>query len=340
MKTGFVKDGAEMASPSKFNMWRVLLSVLVITVFAGIIMGYVSLFSSPSNRITQVSKPASEPELSKDMISSFRTRYALTITDPKVQVQVIEEIENVLKAQSPGAWQEGMYGAFKSIFPENAEWLMDMFKKLIQYNTWLDSSWGKLLSMGRKERSDILLAKRHEIFGPGAEQIWTDREKTETIFNVIDALNSVKNASLDDKLTFFLGTVRQSYGQEADNFIKSHQQELLESFLMLRSVQDDLAGMQPEDRRQNLKVIRQVMGMDRGSLKRLDDLDKMRDDRWDKGLNYMKERQRILDTRRGDSERILDELRLKYFGNEAYTVASEEKAGYYRFKVKRVYGLN
>ena len=89
-----------------------------------------------------------------------------------------------------------------------------------------------------------------------------------------------------------------------------------------------------------MKVIRQVMGMDRGSLKRLDDLDKTRDDRWDKGLNYMKERQRILDTRGGDSERILDELRFRYFGNEASTVASEEKAGYYRFKVKRVYGLN
>ena len=340
MKTGFVKDEAGIASPGTFNMWRVLLSVLVITVFAGIIMGYVSLFSSPSTRIAQVSKPAGEPELSKDMISSFRTRYALTITDPKAQVQVIEEIENVLKAQIPGTWQGGMYDAFKRIFPENAEQLMDMFKKLIRYNAWLDGSWGKLISMGRKERSDILLAKRHEIFGPGAEQIWADREKTETIFNVIDALNRVKNASLDDKLAFFLGTVRQSYGQEADGFIKSHQQELLQSFLMLKSVQEDLAGMQPEDRRQNLKVIRQVMGMDRGSLKRLDDLDKTRDGRWDKGLNYMKERQRILDTRGGDRERILDELRLKYFGNEASTVASEEKAGYYRFKVKRVYGLN
>jgi hypothetical protein len=82
------------------------------------------------------------------------------------------------------------------------------------------------------------------------------------------------------------------------------------------------------------------MGMDRQSLKRLDDLDKTRDDRWDKGLNYMKERQRILDTKGRDSEHILDELRLKYFGNESSTVASEEKAGYYRFKVKRVYGLN
>ena len=37
---------------------------------------------------------------------------------------------------------------------------------------------------------------------------------------------------------------------------------------------------------------------------------------------------------------VLNELRQKYFGNEAATVAGEEKAGYFRFKVKRLYGLH
>ncbi len=89
------------------------------------------------------------------------------------------------------------------------------------------------------------------------------------------------------------------------------------------------------------RVIRQVMEVDEQTLARWEALEKVRDERWDKGLEYMKERQRIVDTTQGEErERILGELRLKYFGNDAVTVASEEKAGYFRFKVRRVYGLN
>jgi hypothetical protein len=56
---------------------------------------------------------------------------------------------------------------------------------------------------------------------------------------------------------------------------------------------------------------------------------------------YMKERQKIVDSVQGVArDSLLDELRRKYFGNDAATVAGEEKAGYFRFKAKRVYGLN
>jgi hypothetical protein len=351
-----------------FKMWRVHASILVIAVFAGIIMQYVSLFSTPGSKDRDslsgfqkashslfpgegsmrpagqgpgMTERGREFKLSKDIISRFHTMYAPTINNPASQIQVIEEMGKTLKAEFPVTWQDRMYDALKAIFPENAEHLMDMFKKLIRYNGWLDKNWGKLIGMSRTERNNILLGKRKEIFGNEAKAIWTGEEKTEAIFNVLDGLNRVKGASLEEKLAFFVGTIRQEYGQEADVFIKGHQQELLYSFFSLESVQVDLARMQPLERRQSLRVIRQVMEMDEQTLARWEALEKVRDERWDKGLEYMKERQRIVDTTQGeDRERILGELRLKYFGNDAVTVASEEKAGYFRFKVRRVYGLN
>ena len=55
----------------------------------------------------------------------------------------------------------------------------------------------------------------------------------------------------------------------------------------------------------------------------------------------MKDRQQVMDSVPLElREIVLDELRQKYFGNEAATVAGEEKAGYFRFKVKRLYGMN
>jgi hypothetical protein len=81
--------------------------------------------------------------------------------------------------------------------------------------------------------------------------------------------------------------------------------------------------------------------MDEGTIAQGDALEKVRDERWEKGLMYMKERQKIVDSVQGVArDSLLDELRRKYFGNDAATVAGEEKAGYFRFKAKRVYGLN
>ncbi len=55
----------------------------------------------------------------------------------------------------------------------------------------------------------------------------------------------------------------------------------------------------------------------------------------------MKERKQVIDkVPEALRELLLNELRQKYFDKEAARIASEEKSGYFRFKVKRVYGLN
>lgn len=90
-----------------------------------------------------------------------------------------------------------------------------------------------------------------------------------------------------------------------------------------------------------MRAIRQAFGMDESTLAHWDKLEKVRDERWGKGVLYMRDRQQVMDSVPVElREIVLNELRQKYFGNEAATVSGEEKAGYFRFKGKRLYGLN
>jgi len=278
--------------------------------------------------------------LDKEVIAYLKGRYGKDLNSPKAQVQAIEEIQELLETQYHQNAQEKMGEAIKLVFPDNIDRLMKMSSKVARYDTWLKGISATLLTKGKQEREGIIRGKRNEIFGPEADKIWPDNQKAETISQVLKGLNRVKGASLNQKLAFFHDTIQQEYASDADAYIKIHQQALLESFFRLESVQSDLKRMQPRERRQNLRAIRQAFGMDESALAHWDTLEKVRDERWEKGMLYMRDRQEVIDSVPGElREIVLNELRQKYFGKEAATVAGEEKAGYFRFKVKRFYGL-
>ena len=279
--------------------------------------------------------------LDKALVSRLRHQYGKDLSDPKVQVQVIEEIQKGLGSQYLLNSRDKIKDAFALVFPANVDQLMKMSGKLGIYNEWLRSTWGTLLSKNFKERENILKSKRIEVFGSDADRIWTVDMRMNTLNKILSALNRVKNAPLKDKLTFFMDTIRQEYGSDTDAFISSYQQELLKHFIGLESVQTDLGKMKPQERELNLRAIRQAFAVDQATIARWEALDKIRDDRWEKGTMYMKERQKIMDSVQGPTrEFLLDALRSSYFGKDAATVASEEKAGYFRFKAKRIYGQN
>jgi hypothetical protein len=285
---------------------------------------------------------AASPVLEKDLVQRLQGRYGKDLANPRTQVQVVEEIMRVLEPRDPERYQKMTADAVRQVFPDNSSQLVKMTGKVALYDTWLQNNWDPLFSKGRKEKQDIIWGKRREIFGKDAEKIWPEEQRTRTIDQVVSGLNRVKGASLMDKFTFFDGTIRQEYDLEANAFIRGHQQDLLNRFLRLESVQSDLRGMSAQERRKNLRAMRKTLGMDEATLAHYDALEKARDDRWTKGLQYMKDRQEVLDSalQGGLRELVLDELRKKYFSTEAPVVAAEEKAGYYRFKVKRVYGMN
>ncbi len=358
-----------MKTDSRLQLWSVLLTVLVVSVFAGVAMQLSTIVSShPKTSLShpgpsmgndlssilpsagmkgiaghraRISAHDGKVRLDKEVISHLKDRYGKGLNSPMVQVQVIEQIQQLLETQYPQNYQEKMGEAIKLVFPDNTEGLMRMWSKVARYDLWLKGAWATLLTKGAKEREGIIRGKRSEIYGPDADKIWPDNLKAETISQVLKGLNKVKGASLKEKLAFLNDSIHQEYVSDADGYIKDHQQDLINRFFKLESVQSDLKKMQPQERRQNLRAIRQGFGMDEGTLAHWDKLEKVRDERWEKGVLYMRDRQQVMDSVPVElREIVLHELRQKYFGNDATTVSGEEKAGYFRFKVKRLYGLN
>jgi hypothetical protein len=358
----------KLKDANMIQIWRVLMSVLVVSVFAGVAMQLSTILSfnpgasliHPGSRIVnalssilphvntngiaghraRVSGQDGKVRLDREVILYLKDQYGKALNNPKVQVQAIEEIQQLLETEYPRNYQEKMGEAIKLVFPDNTEQLMKMVSKVARYDLWLKGALATQLIKGAQEQETIIRSKRSEIFGPDAEKIWPDNQRAETISKVLKGLNKVRGASLKQKLDFLHDTIHQEYASDADAYIKAHQQELMEGFFRLESVQSDLKRMQPQERRQNLRAIRQAFGMDESALAHWDALEKARDARWETGLSYMKDRQEVMDSVPGElRETVLNELRRKYFGSEAATVAGEEKAGYFRFKVKRVYGL-
>jgi lipase chaperone LimK len=112
-------------------------------------------------------------------------------------------------------------------------------------------------------------------------------------------------------------------------------------FLDLSSVQKELATLPPARRSENLRTIRKEMGLDDAALQRWDELDKVRDTRWEVGSQYMSEREALAQQYSGpELEARLTELRARYFSDEAQTIAEEEQSGFYRFTRPRQWGRN
>ena len=353
-----------------FRPWRVLMAILAVSIFAGMAMQLAAILSfAPAGtgghgglsirNALHALFPAQDAKdiigrrsggflragpsiLDRDVVLRLRDRYGKDLGSPRAQVQVVEDIKQVLEPRYPERYQDMMGDAIRQAFPDSADRLVKMAGEVALYDAWLQNNWDPLFSKSRKEKQNIIWGKRREIFGSDAEKIWPEEQRTRTLDQVVSGLNKVTGASFMDKFAFFEGTIRQEYDLEANAFIKSHQKALLDRFLKLESVQADLRKMPSQERRKNLRAIRKALGVDEGTLAHWDALEKTRDDRWEKGLQYMRDRQEVLDSslQGGLRELVLDELRKKYFGSESAVVAAEEKAGYYRLKVKRVYGLN
>jgi hypothetical protein len=349
------------------NLMKVFTTVLVITVFLGMIMELASILISPvsfsdiSSTINAVFRTAiaggktpPKPErigflpekdrkldMSPEKIAQLRNAYEGSLRDPGIQVEAVEKIEQYLISEFPKTWKERKFEALSRVFPNDAEHLFQLSGKVDAYNAWLHANWGVLLSMRRAERNKILWTKRQEIFGGLAQDIWKNDVKEEAVYAVLDALNKVKRSSLEDKVNFFVDSIRQTYEGGADAFMKSRRQALLDGFMGLESVQNDLGSMPADRRRQSLTYIRRSFGMDESELRQWDRLEKARDERWEKGFAYMKEREKAVRSLQGEArDQTLSGLRKKHFGPDAEIIMYEEEAGFFRYDAKRVYGKN
>lgn len=275
------------------------------------------------------------------VIDIVKEEYKETISDIRTQISLIEELTAYFSKQYPDDWQNRITAFLHDAFPGRADEILDRLYKLQAYNTWLGDNSLEILGMPREERNRILWEKRREIFGSDAEDIWSSDLNNDRIQDAIDLISTSRNIALEEKLDFYLDAIEETYGDDADRFLGRRGYEVMSAFLEVGTVQEDLYAMEPEERRQNIQDIRRAMGLDDDAIKRLEDLDMVRDKRWETGARYMKDRQDIVLKHTGpEQEQMIDELRQEYFGSKADTIKAEEGSGFFRFTRKRIYGRN
>lgn len=295
---------------------------------------------------TENSKNTPSPALQKAVnetpisIERLRNNYLGRIDDPLVQMDVIEEYLYFLQKNYADSADALFAELLNLAFPEDiAQQILSMAENMASYRSWYAKNRDYLNDMPKNRRKDLIWEKRTELFGDNAYALWAGELKADEIDSSLQAINDSEAAPLTEKFDQLDNALKRAYGPDAEAYKQVHREELLDRFISLESVQEDLRHMTAEERRSALKSIRKGMGMDPEAIGRLETLDKKRDDRWESGQAYMRERKEIVDKYSGEEEeKMLNMLRSEHFGEEAEIIKHEEGAGFFRFDRERQYG--
>ncbi|HYB98750.1 MAG TPA: hypothetical protein VEC57_06395 [Candidatus Limnocylindrales bacterium] len=292
--------------------------------------------AAPAASLQNTAEPASIAS-ERELFAYMLDRFGSGIQHSHTQIKAIEKLIALLAELYPEDWQMRLRGVLEQLFPELAAQMYAKYESLMDYNKWLAGKRHELMGMSPQERREALWDMRRELFGEDADVIWEAARKGEQITDALQTISESTDTSVDEKLDTFLGAIDSAYGDQSHEFIARRQTELMNHFLSVDAVQDDLHALSPEERRQELRDLRARMGLDDAALERWDRLDEMRDSAWETGQRYMEERAELL-RRGGEQTAALAQLRQRMFGAEAEILASEEAAGFFRFDHRRRFG--
>ncbi|MBZ4421804.1 hypothetical protein [Myxococcus sp. RHSTA-1-4] len=298
--------------------------------------------SAPTGAPPSATAPdAEDPEL-EALVTAMRERYGARLDEPSVQIRMLEELMRYFQKRSPDRWREELLAFLEKAFPERYEELAAMLRNREDYEKWVKDNDAYLRGLGDKERRAAVWDARNRLFGKDvAERLWASELKNQALADTLRTLDTTEGAGLTEKLSAYKQKLQEVHGEAADAYVARHQQELMNRFLDLSSIQRELGAMTPEERSQSLRTVRKEMGLDEEALTRWDTLDRTRDARWDAGARYMAERAALAKELSGEElEARLQEVRARYFGTEADIIAQEEASGFLRFERPRVWGRN
>ncbi|MCY1020640.1 hypothetical protein [Pyxidicoccus sp. MSG2] len=291
--------------------------------------------------------PAASPQEAGDaeleaLVTAMRERYGARLDEPSVQMRMLEELMRFFQKRNPDGWREELLAFLKKAFPERYEELAAMLRNREDYEKWVKDNDAYLRGLGEKERRAAVWDARNRLFGKDvAERLWAAEMKNQALADTLRSLDAMEGATVTEKLSTYKQQIKETQGVAADAYLARHQQELMNRFLDLSSIQRELTQMEPAERSQNLRTIRKEMGMDEEALQRWDSLDRTRDTRWDSGARYMEERAALAKELSGEAlETRLQEVRTRYFGTEADIIGQEEAGGFFRYERPRVWGRN
>jgi hypothetical protein len=277
-----------------------------------------------------------------DLVAMLRQRFGERIHRPYVQMKMLEDLMRHFQARNPRGWKEDLLAALKAAFPERYEELAQRLQQWLDYEQWTRENHARLQGLSPEARRAAVWEERNRLFGHDvAKEIWAAELRNQALAEALQSIDARPQAPLTDRLASYKKSLQETYPENTQAYVAAHRQELMNRFLDLSSVQKDLGTMTPEQRSENLRKIREEMGLDSEALQRWDELDRVRDARWETGSQYMSEREALAQQHSGaELEAKLKELRTRYFGEEADSIASEEESGFFRFAQPRKWGRN
>lgn len=287
-------------------------------------------------------QPAAGTGAEHELIEHLQAEYGASIEHPSVQMRMIEKLMRYFQERYPDGWEEALLAAVRAAFPELYDQIAELFRDRLEYEKWAKESQAAMRAMPSDERYEALRQKREELFGREvADELWASEIKNRAMSEALATIDAQEGASVTDKLAMYRESLSDIHGDKVDSFLERHRHQAMNHFFDLSSVQQALASMNADERRQTMREIRKGMGLDDEALARWDTLDRDRDQRWDQGARYMTERAALAETYAGDElEQRVHELRVRYFGGEAETIRSEEQGGFFRFERERQHGRN
>ena len=284
-------------------------------------------------------KKTSADSFSDQLVKELQKYYSKTISDKSTQASLIG-IRDFVMSTFPANGKILFYNILKRAFPDYADEIMKTLDKLDQYNRWLQDNKIKHSKMDMEK-------KKRELFGEDADKIWSgDMLATEVrkakMQDVMAVLNKSSDTTINEKLNVYRSALNETYKGTPEEFFLDQKEILSKAFFSIDSVQDELKQMTPEARQQEINNVRRNMGFDSHEIEEMAEIDAKHEQRWNIGLEYMQERNDILENFKGPQQKEqLAALREKYFQDEANTIEREEENdNFFRFERPHIYGRN
>lgn len=334
-------------------MTKISLMVLIVvaaTIWAGNRF-YLPDMHQPPQQITKQMNdpiPARATSIHKDVRSALTQKlislFGQQIADITTQTKLYRFRQDLIQ-KYPVLGVEYFNGAARQAFPTEADGIIALMEKLDRYHEWLTEQQTFLSRLSSLERYGIIWKKRREIFADDAELLWAEERndmerKQQQVQQVISQVDTDSRISLEEKL-YQLNTQLDELLSESTVQYGNRKDLITQVYFSLDSVQQALGQLPPDQRQQQIDKLRRQSGYDESRISELRDLDQKRNLRWQRGLAYMKKREKLIDTLNGEAlARALNDVRVEFFGYEARTIEQEELSGFFRYLRPRVYGRN
>ena len=284
--------------------------------------------------------------MTQELAQKFKRQLSAQIHLIAVQVSLKalrDDLRQVYPEQGDRLFEQIMALAF----PEFVDAILHSIGLMDQYDAWLQSMLLDLNEMNAFEQQGVLWAKRRELFGDAANQIWqaeisAEQERQLTMRRTMEMLDKAYNMQMQERLYLLKTNFEESYADKLQNMVVDPKGVLAQVFFGLDAVQQDLAKLPAEERQSQINDIRKSMGFSEEQIANLAEADQERETRWQNGYAYMAARKEIEARYSGEElNRELDKLREKFFAHEAGTIKKEEEElAFFRYQRPRVYGRN